>query len=462
MFQKKVLSKALVIVCLLALVATIAAAGEIRKAPVNPEFVKYLNDLAKGLVRPFSDEGHRLGHIPAPYKIPQAKPSDLCTVAAALPTAYDLRSHKGVTAVRDQGNCGSCWAFSAFGSMESYLIFKTKSKRDFSEQDLNKNHGFDWAECDGGNSYISTAYLTRWSGPLNETAMPYPYSTTQIPSAAAGVQKHVQNVWFIPDRAGFTDNTAIKQAIMKSGAVDCAIAYGSQYYDSTYSSYYCPGAYSTNHQVAIIGWNDKYPKANFNNVPAGDGAFLVKNSWGTAWGNAGYFWLSYYDANLGSFNQFLDAEPTTNFKNVYQYDPLGWVTSYGTGSDVMAYGANIFTAGTTTGANKIKAVSFYTPVSNSVVQIMIYKNLPDTGNTNPTAGTKVGKTITKTIPHSGYNTVPLPGSFVVTPGKKFSVVIRFTTPGYNWPVPAEIPVSNYSSLATANPYESLISTDGAT
>ena len=60
--------------------------------------------------------------------------------------------------------------------------------------------------------------------------------------------------------------------------------------------------------------------------PPGNGAFIVRNSWGTGWGDAGYFYVSYYDTNFGYGENavFDDAEPTSNYNAIYQYDPLGW------------------------------------------------------------------------------------------------------------------------------------------
>jgi len=452
MSLRSVLSKTLVVAFLFALLTAGAAdrispiTGQPQFAPVNPAFEKYMADRARGLVQVFTDDGHRLGYIPPPLKLPavDVEAAGLLNELTAPPASYDLRTSAGVTAVRDQDDCGSCWTFATFASMESYLKFVKGSTRDFAEQDMNANHGFYWAECEGGNHSMSTAVLARWRGPFNEADVPYPYTSFGNIQAATA-QKHVQDVWFLPDRTSYTANTTIKNAIMANGAIYTTFYWNPTYYNATKRSYCCPGAYDSNHAVAIIGWNDNYAKSNFKNVPAGNGAFLIRNSWGTSWGNSGYFWMSYYDHSLGDFTQFLNAEPTTVLDKIYQYDPYGWINSWGFGDNV-AYGANIFTASTAANHNKIKGVSFYTPVPNSTISILIYKN---TTGTNPTSGTKVGATVTKTIAHAGYNTVRFTSPYVVTAGKKFSVVVKFTTPGYIYPIPVEQYWDNYAEKVTA-------------
>lgn len=420
----------------------------ISSAPVNPDFTKYLEDLKMGKMQPQTPDGHRLGFIPPLHNLPGGEISKLPKYTG-FPAAYDLRDHGKITPVKDQGACGSCWAFATYGSQESYLL--PGQNWDFSENHMKNTHGFDWGPCRGGNQYISTAYLARWSGPIDEADDPYsPYDNTSPPGLTP--QKHVQHAYFIPDRSGPQDNDAIKQVIMDHGAVFTSMYYGSSYYNSSNATYYYNGYSYSNHAVTIVGWDDNFDRYKFKTPPPGNGAFIIKNSWGTSWGQDGYFYVSYYDSNIGTSNVLFTAEPVTNYKGIYQYDPYGWVDSIGQGSST-AWFANVFTA---KAIDTLASVSLYSATPNSTYEMYIYKDVITTPRTGTPAGTKTG-----TLPRPGYNTIKLDAPVALTSGQKFSVVVKLTTPGYNYPCPVEYAYSGYSSKASSNPGESWVSTDGS-
>ena len=441
-------------------------AAELSSAPLNPQFIKYQQNPNAYLLHNQTDDGYFLGYIPPPMLIPKepktiASSKNNLIKALAFPATFDLRNVSAVTPIRDQGNCGSCWAFASYASLESYLKYKAVPKQtwDFSEADLNQYVGFDARECEGGNHSKSTAYLARWNGPVNEIDVPYPYISLMAQSTpGVTTQKHVQNVWFIPDRyaPGPSYNTTVKTAIQAYGAVYVSYQMENAYYNPTNAAYYTNKT-GGNHAVAIVGWDDNYSKTKFNSSlrPSGNGAFIVRNSWGTGWGKSGYFYISYYDKSLVIGAAFNNAELTTNYKRAYEYDPLGWVGSVGWGTTSAKF-ANIFMA--SVNAAKIKAVSIYTQVPNSTYKISIYKNV--TAN-KPESGTLV-KTISGTVARSGYNTIATGTTPpAVTGGKRFSVVMTLTTPGFNYPIPVEAPVEGYSSGANAyNGQSFLYSPDG--
>jgi C1A family cysteine protease len=430
-----------------------AVLAQVSQAPLNPAFLEYMQKLSSLPIQEKMADEYALGAIPPPLDLSHLKGLRLYQFEKLVgaPASYDLRTLGKVTPVKDQGNCGSCWSFATYGSLESNLL--PLEAWDFSENNLKNTHGFDWGHCAGGNAVISTAYLARGSGPISEADDPYnPYSDISPPGLSP--RKQLQEVLIIPDRGGPLDNENIKQAIMAYGALYTHMYWNSAYYNSTYKTYYYGDYTNINHAVAIVGWDDNFVKSKFWSTPPGNGAFIVKNSWGTAFGEEGYFYISYYDTWIGSSNyMFNNAEAAADFDRVYQYDPLGWINSLGyTGSDT-AWFANIFTAIGT--GDDVSAVSFYTASPDSPYEIYVYINTTSGPTSGSLAGSKSG-----TIASPGYHTISLDSPISLTSGQKFSAVVKLTTPDYDFPVPFEAPYSNYSSKATANPGESYISSNG--
>ncbi len=423
----------------------------LQMAPINPKFVEAISKNQK-TSSAFNGQERALGlkispHDPASRKI---KPVEMKskTIYGVLPSSYDLRTYGRVTSVKDQGAYGNCWAFASIASMESCLL--PAETNDFSENNLSNLHGFDSAFGDGGNCYMSMAYFARWDGPVNESQDPYPNSggsPTGLP-----VRKHLQEAIMLPDKTSAADIDVLKENLIKYGAFYTCIRWDSSFYNAGAYAFYNPSSDDPNHAVTIVGWDDNFNNNQFYPVPPGKGAFLVKNSWGTMWGNAGYFWVSYYDRWIGTENCiFNGSEHTNNYKIIYEHDKLGWCTAYGYGNNT-AWGANIFGVSSDTGT--IYAVSFYTVVPNVSCLIKIYNNVSET---NPVSGS-LALTQTTNYTFAGYHTVRLQSPVNVQ--NRFSVVIRFITPSYNYPVAVEYPISGYSSDVTASPGESFISYDG--
>lgn len=428
------------------------SSSTIAAAPLNPAFITYIN--SKPVTSQVRGE-YATGALPTPFDFNHLSSS--VRPAVSLPVAYDLRALNKVTPVKDQGGAGTCWAHATYGSLESYLLMHGQ-QWSFSENHL-KNvlssaspQGFDRGPQDGGQILESTAYLARWSGPVKTSDDPY-IDTSFFTSAELGmpIQQHVQNVYYLPTRKSPTDNDQIKSAIQTYGCVYTTYNhdFASQYYNGATHSYYKNVATTINHAVTIVGWDDNYNKQNFTIVPPGNGAFIVKNSWGTNWGENGYFYVSYYDASFGyESNAVVTSENTNNYKNIYQYDPLGWVRSRGYNNSTC-WGANVFTA---ISNGPLGAVSFYTTDSNCKYNLYI-------GSSNLASRTLVQS---GTIPLAGYHTISLNSPVSLTTGQKFSVIVELTNPSYYYPMATEEPITSYSSKATANAGESFLSSDGNT
>ena len=404
-------TKAVIIgVFLLALLAAAfkmpeAADGKVRVKALNPEFVRNRLEAKAGRIVHFSRQGHPLGFIPSPVNLSNVRFPEGSNKFPDYPARYDLRTLNKLTPVKDQGSCGSCWAFATTASMESFLM--PGEEKNFSEQNLNAHHGFDNAECEGGNSWMAAAYFTRWDGPILESDDPYPY----YKAADLTVRKHIQQALLLPARKNYLDNDVVKYLLTYSGAVEASFAYDDDHYSYAHSSYYCPNDIECNHSVAIVGWDDDYPASNFRTTAPGNGAFVVKNSWGTSWGDDGFFYLSYYDKSLDTMSCFNNAEPVVNYQRIYQYDPLGWTTNVGIITDAGLTGKTRATSTTGWGANlftardnlSLRAVGFYTTDTIVKYEIRVYKNV-QAGR--PRSGT-LAESQNGAILYSGFHTVAL-------------------------------------------------------
>ena len=457
----------LLLVTIAGVAGAAAAAPGLKAAPLNPEFLQYQKDLAAGRLSRTSG-GSALGLLPAPLDLSYLNRLAVPGTANAYPATYDLRTTVPVrvTPAKDQGNNGTCWAFATMGSLESCLLLPPGTTTyDFSEDNMVLTNGFDVATGGsyetGGGYPKSTAYLARWGGPMLESQDAYHDGNTP---PGLTPSKHVQEVLWLPGRTGTygiyvhpivsaINMNAVKAAVTQHGGVWTGIHVGSSdqstYFNDTYDSWYYPGTSGTDHAVLIVGWDDAYSRTKFAVAPPGDGAFIVKNSWGAGWGENGYFHVSYYDSQFGdSMACFDNAEATSNYKTVYQYDRLGVEDTVGWGDSTTAWFANVFTA---SASDSMAAVSFYAMAPGASYQV--YAGATLAGKALKTSGT---------LTYAGYYTIKLPTPMALTSGQKFAVAVKVTTPGLKYPIPCEYPVATYSSAATAAASQSYISNDGAT
>jgi C1A family cysteine protease len=446
----------------------------LKQIPRNPAFTQYLQDKAAGKVVMRTPDGRGLGYVPSPNSLSRGISRTVPrSQAMAFPATYDLRTLGKVAPVYDQGSCGSCWSFASLESLQSYLLPGYTGR--LSENHMKNLHDFDWDCCSGGNTTLSTSYLARWgttaldysgntiyAGPVANFCDPYSASSCTS-STSCAIVKHVQNVYFLPLKTSLTDNYAIKNALTQYGAVYTAFQWQgysnvkTAWWNPSTSSYYDKYRAGGNHAVTIIGWDDSFAGTNFSTTPPGNGAWIVRNSWGTSWGDAGDFYVSYYDINMGHIeNAVFTAQGTANFKKNYMYDYFGNECSWGWQTDSIGYGANIFTA---SAAGTLNAISFWTPIADTQFVAKVYVN-PTAGN--PASGT-LRSTLSGSVTKAGYYTKYLSAAVALTNGQKFSVVIKFTTPGDGYPIPAQTWISYFNDNVLLTPAGvSFISHDGTT
>lgn len=427
--------------------------------PQNPAFLDYLKQRAAGTLpgasvllpglRPLGLaplQSRALGYIPSPVEVVSTPAQRMGAALAAYPSSYDLRALGRVTGVRNQNPYGTCWAFATFGSLESTQL--PGATWDFSEDHLVLNDGFDWNPYnDGGNSDMSAAYLMRWSGPVNETDDGYTGAAHGVTDTFFDPVVHVQNVYTVPARIGPLDNDIVKQMITNYGGVYTPMYWVDQAFKDSSDAYYYSGSEAANHAVTIVGWDDNYSSANFASLPSGNGAFLVKNSWGTGFGAGGYFWVSYYDTDFAmEQGAVFTAVPRSTYTDVYQYDDFGFVTNYGYGGNT-GWMANRFTART---SDPLVAVSLNTDGPDTAYQIYL--------GTSPTDHSTL--IASGTLALAGYQTVTLDTPQTLTTGETFYIIAQITTPGDSFPLSCETNSPHYDSAAVAHQGESWGSSNG--
>ena len=203
-----------------------------------------------------------------------------------LPMLFDWRDNNGnfVTPVRDQGTCNSCWAFAVTAGLESYTLIKNNSpdaSLDLSEQVLISCSKTGNCE-DGGLLDVPSDFLRDTGLPL-ESCYPYTARNGDCGNACKNWPSSAHRIgswrWIATDLVSIS---TLKAALYHYGPLPAALVVYSDFV------HYKQGIYSRvsdskvgEHAVLIVGYNDN------------DGCFIAKNSWGTDWGEAGFFRIAY-------------------------------------------------------------------------------------------------------------------------------------------------------------------------
>ncbi|MBN2185552.1 MAG: T9SS type A sorting domain-containing protein [Candidatus Krumholzibacteriota bacterium] len=224
--------------------------------------------------------------------MPQEVPEILRGTAA--PSTWDWRDAGIISSVKNQGACGSCWDFAAIGVLEALLLQHQSIEYDLSEQQI-LSCVTPGTGCSGGWYSWAWEYI-KTTGVADESCMPYE-ANDAVPCIDYLCEKLATcGEWIdVPNNVD-----AIKQAVMISPVATTFTAYGD------FSSY-GGGCYDhvdtspINHGVVIIGWDDA--------MCDGEGAWLIKNSWGPSWGLDGFFWIKYGACKVGYATQLLYYNP---------------------------------------------------------------------------------------------------------------------------------------------------------
>lgn len=401
---------------------------------------------------------------PAPREGNQIEEEEL--VGAGIPSSY-ITSR--LTPVRDQGNSGLCWAFSAAAILETSLLQRysgeNKNTLDLSEEQLAyfyfnrqndplRNTGdmrMIYQDSDAATAYRyasgSPIYLLQelstGQGIAKEADVPF-YLTRHVDSKG--------NVYYRESPSVPSKNKAylsyagiesyetfdysvdkVKKEIMENGAVSVSMYYANTSRNLTTNAYYDPANRRTNHVVTLVGWNDSFAVSKFGGSagrPKKNGAWIVKNSWGEDWGDNGYFYISYENATmLGCVSVSAVKTSQRKYPNLYFYDGLAMVGNSccldpvsGVTGENMTAGANVFEVKAGAGLGEaIGEISLCSWTGNARYKVTIFTDLLDTDD--PTSGRRA---VSQTVQMSGagLNTFSLQKEVVVSAGSWYSIIVE--------------------------------------
>lgn len=391
--------------------------GQGSKNNLNTEFLQALSN----------SQSEDVGAIPYPINLGYDSYQPQNTIN--FPDYYDLRDYGVLPPVKSQSS-GGCWAYSSMSTVESRMLVLGEGLYNLSDNNLKYCHGFFDSRSTNGNAWMATAYFARQSGPLLEDQDPYPGGTSQ---PGVGCPVGEAPAFFVRDsRYPPGDMATIKQLVMDVGSVWSLIYYNDNYFNDADDTYFYGGTHVVNHVFNVVGWDDHKVTAG------GTGAWICQNTYGPAWGENGFVYVSYNDSQFLIYNAYFPTFDNYNDDSrVLLYDELGNYDSWGFDSE-EAYALvkypiyeNLF----------VDQIGTYAMAYGTQIEIEIFGSFDENSGSlsNP-----LGSVSSQITDHPGYYTFDLDNSFPVYAGNEIYLNVKYITPSYDWPIPIEIFIDTYS------------------
>ncbi|MCU0846990.1 MAG: C1 family peptidase [Spirochaetes bacterium] len=227
---------------------------------------------------------------------PDYDKGDIENAPSPTAAAFSWVSAKKVTPVKHQYTCGSCWAFTSVAVLEANYKIRRNQELDFSEQHILDcsvdGYGQRAGTCNGGWYGRVFDYLMRNSAATEQSI---PYKNRNSACMPNPISEYKIKAWgYVRSDAGIPSVNEMKKALCKYGPIAACVkvtpalqAYKNGVFDEFAQIDSSKGEKDINHAITIVGWDDNRK------------AYLVKNSWGTQWGDRGYFWIEYGCNNIG-------------------------------------------------------------------------------------------------------------------------------------------------------------------
>lgn len=262
---------------------------------------------------PFEQFQRMVGVVPGEKEFSPDRPAFSLMESSSLkyPVSFDWRTSDIMTPVKNQGNCGSCWAFAAVGIFEALIRQRSGATVDLAEQQLvNCVAGSD---CSGGYTSDALAYM-KTNGIVLEPYYPY-QAVDGICNVTRPSDFYLTQYWtqYLASSPLATRVNAVKNALTNYGPSALWMMIYNDFYTSYHSGVYIYDGTSAEiggHLITVVGWTDDASVTN-------GGYWICKNSWGSSWGESGYFRIGYGQSGIDDYLYYARYAGMDNYPPIF-------------------------------------------------------------------------------------------------------------------------------------------------